>query len=574
MFRLFKKLKPYRKMIAATLVLLFLQSFSQLFLPALMAKVVDTGIVNGDISYIVQVGSIMLFVAAMGVAFSIWGSYYTAKIASGFGRDVRHHIFSRTENFSLQEFDHFGTSSLITRTTNDVIQVQQVLTMMFRTLIMAPLLFIGALIIALWMNPGLSIVVVAPLPIIAAAILLIARKGIPLFKSLKEKTDRMNLILREGLTGIRVIRSFNRSGHEKKRFDAVNHDYSETAIKVNRLMVILTPLMMIVLNFSIIALVWLGALRIEAGSLQVGELMAFIQYAMQIMFAFIMASVMFVAIPRASVSAKRINEVIDSVPSMRETEHLVEMDGVKGGIEFKNVTFSYQESEKPVLTDISFKANPGELTAIIGGTGAGKSTLVSLLPRFYDILDGRILIDGTNIRDISKTELRRNIGYVTQQAHLFRGTLADNIRYGNSTATDEEVNHAADTAQAGFIYDLEGGFDATVAKGGANFSGGQRQRIAIARALVRNPAIYIFDDSFSAVDFKTAARLRTALQAETAGSTVFMVTQRIEVAQEADQIIVLDEGRIAGIGKHHELMKTCEIYREIVSAQYSEEGIS
>ncbi|WP_373894703.1 ABC transporter ATP-binding protein [Virgibacillus natechei] len=575
MIKLFRLLKPYRIQIVAVLMLIFLQSISQLVLPTLMAAIVDTGIVNGDIPYIIQIGIIMLIVAAIGVVFSIWAGFYTAKVSAGFGRNVRDRVFSHAENFSLQDFDEFGTSSLITRTTNDIMQVQQVLTMILRTMIMAPMMFIGAMIIALWMNPSLSLIIFAPLPIIIITVTVIAKKGMPLFKSLKEKTDRLNLILREGLTGIRVIRAFNRTDHERLRFDEANQAYSDTAIKVNRIMINATPIMMLILNFSMIAIIWFGAFRINNGDLQVGELMAFIQYATQIMFAFIMASVMFVAIPRAAVSANRINEILETNPVIKNPEKTIPMQTSRGHIEFRNVTFSYPGAQKPVISDVSFSTEPGTVTAIIGGTGSGKSTLIHLIPRFYDIDQGNILIDGVDIRNQTQHNLREQIGIVPQASHLFRGTIADNIRYGKEAALDDEVKHAANSAQAtGFISEMKNGFDSMVAQRGTNFSGGQRQRIAIARALVRKPGMYIFDDSFSALDFKTHARIRKSIQEDTRDATVLIVTQRASTVMDADQIVVLDQGKIAGAGTHDDLIKNCEVYQEIVASQFSEEEIS
>ncbi|WP_100012724.1 ABC transporter ATP-binding protein [Lentibacillus sediminis] len=575
MLKLFRLLKPYRLQIAAVLVLIFLQSISQLFLPTLMAAIVDTGIVNENISFIIQIGGIMLAVAAIGVVVSIWSGFFTAKISAGFGRNVRERVFAQAENFSLQEFDTFGTSSLITRTTNDIMQVQQVLTLLLRTMIMAPMLFIGAMVLAVWMNPQLSLIIFAPLPIIVIAVVIIAKKGIPLFKALKEKTDRLNLVLREVLTGVRVIRSFNRADYERERFDEANQDYADTAIKVNRIIIHATPIMMLVLNFSVIAIIWFGSYSISNGNLQVGELMAFIQYATQIMFAFIMASVMFVAIPRAAVSAGRINEILETEPKVKEPENAIPLSEVRGQVEFRDVTFSYPGAEKPVLSRISFQANPGEVTAIIGGTGSGKSTLVSLIPRFYDIDEGHILLDGVDIRNITQQELRDQVGFTPQQAYLFAGTINVNIRYGRDSATEEEVREAAKAAQADeFISQLEQGLETPVAQRGANLSGGQRQRLAIARTLLRNPAIYIFDDSFSALDFKTHSRVRDALREKTADATVLLVTQRASTVMDADKIVVLDQGEIAGIGDHSELMQSSEVYREIVASQFTEEDTS
>ncbi|WP_059105985.1 ABC transporter ATP-binding protein [Shouchella shacheensis] len=572
MLKLFTLLKPYRMAIVIVMVLTFLQAVSQLVLPTLMAAIVDVGIVNGDIPFIMQIGGFMLLVAGVGVVFSILGAFYSAKISAGFGKIVRDRVFAHVENFSLQGFDQMGTSSLITRTTNDIMKVQQVLTMMLRVLLMAPMMFVGAVILAVMMDPMLSLLIIAPLPIIVLAVFLISKKAIPLFKSLQEKTDRLNLVLREGLTGIRVIRSFNRVNHEQDRFNDVNVDFADTAIRVNKMMVTLTPIMMYVLNFSVIAIIWFGAFRIDSGSILVGDLMAFIQYAMQIMFAFIMASVMFVAIPRAAVSANRINEVLNAVPDRQGSKEEWHTNPGKGLLEFQQVAFRYPGAEKSVIRDISFTAKPGEVTAIIGGTGAGKSALVNLIPRFYEIEEGAILLDGVDIRDIPQKNLRAQIGFVPQQSFLFKGTIAENIRYGKETATDEEVKQAADIAQATeFISRTKEGFDSKIAQQGANVSGGQRQRLAIARALVRKPGLYLFDDSFSALDVKTNAELHRALQQETAHSTVLFVTQRVETVANADQIVVLDEGRMVGIGQHEELMEHCKVYQEIVASQLAEE---
>ncbi|WP_163527654.1 ABC transporter ATP-binding protein [Halobacillus ihumii] len=571
MMKLFKYLKPYRIPIIVILVLTLFQALSQLFLPALMANIVDKGIVNGNISYIVKIGGLMLLVAAGGVVVSILAGFYSSKVSMGFGKVVRERMFTHIENFSLQGFDNVGSSSLITRTTNDIMQVQQVLTMMLKVLIMAPMMFIGGILIAIATDAAMSLIIIAVIPIIVAAIIVVAKKGLPLFKSLQKKLDRMNLVLREGLNGIRVIRSFNRTDHEQNRFKEANLDFANTAIKVNKIMATLTPVMMFVLNFSIIAIIWFGSIRISNENLQVGELMAFIQYAMQIMFSLIMSSMMLIMIPRASVSAARINEVLDKVPDVKDPvgdkdEHLLE-----GVVEFDHVTFSYPGAEEPVLSNLSFSAKPGQVTAIVGGTGAGKSTLINLLPRFYDVDRGSIKIDGVDTRDILQSNLRNNISLVPQKAVLFSGTIADNIRYGKKNATDEEVRKAADDALVSdFILETKNGFDSVIAQKGANVSGGQKQRLSIARALIREANIYIFDDSFSALDFKTDAKLRASLQEETSEATVFIVAQRISTVMDADQIIVLDHGEMAGVGTHRELMENCEVYQEIVSSQFSE----
>jgi ATP-binding cassette subfamily B protein len=559
-------------------VLVFFQSMSDLYLPTLMSDIVDKGIINGDIPYIWKIGGFMLLVALGGVFCSIGASYLSAKVAGGFAKNLRSRVFQHVQNFSLQEFDKLGTASLITRTTNDITQMQQVLTMILRMMISAPMMCIGGIIMAVSKDAKLSLVIVVIVPVLAGAIFVIASKGLPLFKAMQVKLDKLNRVLRENLTGIRVIRSFNRIEHEQKRFNEANYDLTQTAVKVNKIMAAMMPIMMLVMNFSTIAIVWFGGFRIENGSMQVGDLMAFIQYAMQIMFSLIMVSVIFVMVPRASASAVRINEVLDMEPQIvdpAQSASVSKGEEKRGYLEFRDVTFSYPGAEQPAIRHISFSASPGETTAIIGGTGSGKSTMLSLIPRFYDVDSGSVKVNGVDVKELTQEELRAKIGYVPQKAVLFTGTIADNLRYGKSDATDEELRQAAEIAQATeFISKMKDGFQSEISQGGTNVSGGQKQRLSIARALVRKPEIYVFDDSFSALDFKTDAKLRTALKEVTADATVLIVAQRASTVMDADRIIVLDEGRIAGIGKHRELMETCDVYREIVSSQLSEEEIA
>ncbi|MDK8181439.1 ABC transporter ATP-binding protein [Paenibacillus sp. UMB4589-SE434] len=575
MMRLFRYLKPYRLPIGIILALVFVQSLSELYLPTLMSDIVNFGISKGDVPYIWQIGGIMLAVAIGGTICAIISSYMSAKVAMGYGKLMRGKVFNHVQHFSLQEFDQIGTASLITRTTNDITQVQQVLVMILRMMVSAPMMCIGGIIMAVNKDAKLTLVLAVVIPILALAIFAVASKGIPLFKAMQKKLDKLNLVLREGLIGIRVIRSFNRTTHEKQRFNDANTDLTQTAIKVNRIMASLMPIMMLAFNFSTIAIIWFGSDRINAGSMQVGDLMAFIQYATQIMFSLVMVSIIFVMIPRASASATRINEVLEMEPVIRDQANGKQASGQHGYIEFDRVTFSYPGAENPALSDISFSARPGETTAIIGGTGSGKSTMLNLIPRFYDIDSGRILVNGIDVREFSHEDLRAKIGLVPQKAVLFSGTIADNIRYGKRDATDEEMRHAADVAQATeFINGMPDGFESTIAQGGTNVSGGQKQRLSIARALVRKPEIYIFDDSFSALDFKTDAKLRAALKGETVDSTVILVAQRVSTVMDADRIIVLEEGRIADVGTHKELLEKSDVYREIVSSQFSEEEIA
>jgi ATP-binding cassette subfamily B multidrug efflux pump len=575
LLKLGKFLKPFGLSVFFVLFLVFLQSLSDLYLPTLMSDIVDKGVVTGDTHYIWKIGGLMLIIAAGGMICSIFSSFYSARVASGFGKNLRSQLFSHVGEFSLQEFDKLGTSSLITRTTNDITQVQQVLVMMLRMMASAPMMCIGGIIMAFSKDAKLTLVLAVAIPILVIAIVIIARSGMPLFKVMQVKLDNLNRVLRENLTGIRVIRSFNRVEHEKKRFNQANLDLMSTAIKVNKIMASMMPIMMVVLNLTTVAIIWFGGIRISNGHMQVGDMMAFIQYAMQIMFSFIMLSMMFVMIPRASVSAVRINEVLDTAADIVDPAKPVLADSKKGYVEFQDVTFSYPGAEMPAISNISFSIKPGEVTAIIGGTGSGKSTLINLIPRFYDIDSGKILLDGVDIREITQEQLREKIGFVPQSAVLFTGTIAENIRFGKQNATDEEVQHAAKIAQASeFITNMPDGFDSVIAQGGTNVSGGQKQRLSIARALIRQPEIYIFDDSFSALDFKTDAKLRVALKEETGDAAVLIVAQRVSTIMDAHQIIVLDDGKIAGIGTHKELMESSNVYREIVMSQLSEEEIA
>ncbi|MFF2753144.1 ABC transporter ATP-binding protein [Psychrobacillus sp. NPDC058041] len=574
MIKLLKHLTFYKWIIIAVFGLVFIQSMSDLYLPTLMADIIDKGVVVGDTPYIWKIGGLMLLVAAFGAIASVVASFYSSKAAMGLGRDIRRKVFKHVEQFSLQDFDEFGTASLITRTTNDITQVQQVVIMMLRMVISAPIMFVGGLIMAVSKDAKLSLTLVLTMPILIGAVLLILYKGVPLFKTVQKRLDRLNLVLRENLTGIRVIRAFNREKQEKSRLQVANKELTDVSIKVNKVMAFLMPVMMLVMNLTVVAVIWFGGIRIDSAAMQIGDLMAFIQYVMQIMFALVMASMMFVMVPRAAVSANRINEVLNKIPtSLNEGSKKANKE--RGTLEFDHVSFSYPGAEEPALSNINFQAKSGEITAIIGGTGAGKSTLVNLIPRFYDVTSGTIRVNGVDVRESSQDEIRSKIGFVPQKALLFSGTIKDNIRFGKQDATQEEIEHAARIAQAeDFIGRMDEGFDSVIAQGGSNVSGGQKQRLSIARALVRKPDIYIFDDSFSALDFKTDAKLRAALKDETKNSTVVIVAQRVSTVVDADQIIVLDKGEIAGIGTHKELLENNQVYREIVESQLSEEEIA
>lgn len=575
MTKLIKYLKPFLFSIVIVIVLFFIQSLAELYLPTLMSDIVNNGIAKSDNTYILNTGKTMILVALGDGICVIIANFIGSQVAIKFGKRLRSMIFTKAENFSLHEFDKVGTASMITRTTNDIVQVQQLLVMIMRMMISAPLMCIGGIILAAHKDAKLTLIFAVSLPLLIIVIGIFLLKGLPYFTAIQKKLDKLNLVTREGLTGIRVIRAFNNINKEKKKFNNANIELRDTSLTVNRIMAGLMPFMMVILNVTQLAVIWFGAIRIDSGSLQVGDMMAFIQYAMQIMFSFLMLAMMFIMIPRAEASAVRISEVLDMNPEIVDSKNTKSSGAERGYIEFKDVTFSYPGAEQPALNNISFSAKPGEITAIIGGTGSGKSTLINLIPRFYDIDSGSILVDGVDSRDLSQKELRSKIGFVPQKAVLFTGTISDNIKFGNREASNDEVEHASKVAQAyDFITDMKDGFDSVIAQGGSNVSGGQKQRLSIARALVRRPEIYVFDDSFSALDFKTDAKLRAALKSETKQSTVIIVAQRISTVMEADRIIVLDEGRIVGIGTHRELLNSNEVYKEIASSQLSEEELA
>ncbi|CAC95848.1 ABC transporter ATP-binding protein [Listeria innocua] len=569
-----KRLKPYWLSITAVLVLTFGQVIGQLFLPTLMSNIIDKGVVKGDTDYIWSTGMQMLLISFASVILSVIVVYLASRISMGFGKDLRDKIFTKVEDFSLQEFDKVGTSSLITRTTNDVVQIQNVLYMMMRLMVMAPIMLLGGIIMAVGRDAKLSLIFVVVLPLLLLLVVILGGKAMPMFKSLQKKMDKLNRVIREGLTGIRVVRSFNRNEDELEKFEEANADYATTAIKVNRLLSLMSPLMMLLMNLTSIAIVWIGSIFIGNGDMEVGDLMAFIQYAMQIMMSFMMLSAVFIMIPRAGASAERINEVLDMKAEILNPEN-PKTSTPPAKLSFEHVTFRYEGAEKPVIEDITFEAKAGETIAIIGSTGAGKSTLINMIPRFYDVESGVVKINGIDVREMDQSKLRQKIGLVPQKAVLFTGTIASNMRYGKEDATDEEIWAALRTAQAeNFVSKLANGLGSRVEQGGNNFSGGQKQRLSIARSLIRKPEIYIFDDSFSALDFKTDAKLREALKAETTEAVTLIVAQRITSVVNSDQIIVLNEGKIAGIGTHEELKESNKIYQEIMKSQLSEEEIA
>ncbi len=572
MIKILKDLKQFKKPILLIIIFTLLQTVSELFLPTLMSDIVDKGITNENIPYIINLGIVMFLVAGIGSLCAVSSSYYSAKTSSGLSMRLRQKIFSKVEYMSLKRFDEIGTASLITRTTNDVTQIQNVLVMMLRVMIRAPLMAVGAIIMAVYKNPGLSITLLFAVVCLAIVIAGIATKALPLSKSMQLKLDHLNLVLRERLTGMRVIRAFNNDAYEKNRFRKANTDLTQTSIRLNKIMALLMPLIMLIFNMTTIAIIWVGSFKINYGVLEVGDLMAFIQYAMQIMFSLLMLTMMFVMLPRASVSASRINEVLQKETEIKELNQPLNLDDNKGTLTFKDVSFKFDEAEDNAINKVSFETKPGEITAIIGGTGSGKSTLVNLIMRFYDTTKGSITIGDADIRQISQKALRNRIGYVPQKSILFTGTILENIKFGSADISDEEAIHAAEIAQASeFIDDMKDGYNSEIAQGGRNLSGGQKQRLSISRALAKKPEIYIFDDSFSALDFKTEAKLRHQLKEEVKDAAVLIVAQRVASVLNADQIIVLDKGSVAGIGTHKELLNTCEVYKQIVTSQLAEE---
>ncbi len=549
---------------------------ASLALPDYMAKIINHGIVGGDQHTIWVNGGLMLAISLGGGLSSIVTGFLASRMAGGFSRDVRAAVFSKVENFSLAEFNTFSTASLITRTTNDITQVQTVMVMVLRMALMAPIMGFWAIGKAYAAAPSMTWVMALSVGIVLLTIIATFIVAVPKYRVLQKLVDRLNLVSREMLTGLRVIRAFNRGTAEEKKFDSANMDLTKINLFVNRVMVVLMPVMFGVMNFTMLAVVWFGAKQIDLGNLQIGEMVAFMQYAMQAIFAFLMITMVFIMVPRASVSLGRIAEVLNTDPLIvdpKEAKNVAERKG--GKVEFTHVTFAYNGADAPILHDVSFTALPGQTTAIVGSTGSGKSTLINLIPRFYDATSGSVTIDDTDVKEMKMEDVYNKIGYVPQKGILFSGTVTSNLKYGKPEATVDDVRRAADIAQANdFINELEGGYDAPIAQGGTNVSGGQKQRLSIARAIIRKPEIYIFDDSFSALDFTTDAKLRKALESETKGKTVLIVAQRISTIRNADAIVVLNEGRVVGQGTHDQLMKTCDVYREIALSQLSEAELS
>ncbi|GAB3384362.1 ABC transporter ATP-binding protein [Amycolatopsis echigonensis] len=565
-------LRPYRAALWLVVALQLVQTIAALYLPTLNADIIDGGLVKGDTGYIIKIGGVMLLITLVQIAGSIGAVYHGARVASAVGRDLRAGVFHRVQDFSAREIGKFGTPSLITRTTNDVQQIQLLASLTFTLMVSAPIMCVGGILLALQQDVPLSSLLVVIVPVLGVAIGLIVMRLRSAFRLMQVRLDRINQVLREQIMGIRVIRAFVRDQHERERFGRANDELFTVSLRVGRLIALMFPTVMLVVNVSSVAVLWFGGQRVDSGAMQIGALTAFLSYLLQILMAVMMATFMFMMVPRAEVSAERITEVLDTESSVRLPAEPLPAGAERGRLDLTGVEFRYPGAEKPVLQDVSLFARPGETTAIIGSTGSGKTTLLNLIPRLMDATKGSVRVDGVDVRQLDPAVLSSVVSMVPQKPYLFAGTVASNLRYGNPDATDEELWHALEVAQGkDFVERMEQGLDSPIAQGGTNVSGGQRQRIAIARMLVHRPEIYLFDDSFSALDYATDAALRRALADETRDATVVIVAQRVSTIRGADRIIVLDDGRVVGTGTHHELMDTNETYREIVLSQLTEQ---
>ena len=570
-----KYLKNYKVLLMINIISVFGFALVELGIPTIMAKVIDKGIANGDIEYIKTMGLIIVVISIIGVLGTILLGYCSSKISTNITRDIRNDIFKKSQEFSHSEYDRFGISSMITRTTNDAFQVMQFINILLRLALITPVMFIVSLVMILKTSSSLSSILAVTLPFIIIGVFIIAKISHPWSEIQQKNLDKLNRISRENLTGIRVIRAFGNDDHERERFAETNKDYTQISKKLFKLMSISQPSFFLILNLAVIAIFWISGNMINVGDLQVGQLVAFIEYLFHAMFSLMLFSTVFVMYPKAQVSANRIQELLDAEPIIKNHENGIKKSNNEGTVEFDKVTFTYPDGEEPVLKDISFKAKKGETIAFIGSTGSGKSTLINLIPRFYDVTEGSIKINGIDIREYDLKFLRKKLGFIPQKTRLFTGSIDTNIRFGKKKATVEEVEYSSKVAQAyDFIIKKPNKFEELISEGGANVSGGQKQRISIARAIIRRPEIYIFDDSFSALDFRTDAMLRGKLKKETKNSVVLIVAQRISSIMDANKIIVLNEGEVVGIGTHKELLRNCDIYKEIASSQLTKEELA
>lgn len=570
-----KYLKNYKLIFILNVISVFGFVLSGIGVPTVMSKIIDIGIINNDINYIKKMGLIIVFISIVGVLGNILLGYCSSRISTGITRDMRNDIFKKAQEFSHAEYDKFGVSSMITRTTNDAFALLQFTNVLLRVFLLTPFMIVGSLVMILRTSLSLSLVIAISIPFIILGVTIIAKNSKPLSETLQKRLDKLNRISRENLTGIRVIRAFGNDKYEGKRFEETNELYADVSKKLNKLMAVSQPMFFLLMDTVIVVIFWVSSKMINVGTLQIGQLVAFTEYIFHAMFSIMLFSLVFVMYPRAQVSANRIMEVLNEDPIIKSPENGIKETEIKGLVEFDNVSFTYHNGEVAALKDISFKAQKGETIAFIGSTGSGKSTLINLIPRFYDVTQGSIKIDGVDVKDYDLKSLRQKIGFVPQKTLLFTGSIASNIRFGNKNAETSEIEYSAKVAQAyDFISNKPKMFEEQISEGGSNVSGGQKQRLSIARAIVRKPEIYIFDDSFSALDFKTDAALRKRLKSETKDSVVLIVAQRIGSIMDADKIIVLNEGEIVGIGTHKELLKTCEIYYEIAASQFSEEELA
>lgn len=572
MKKVLKYLAPYWWQIILVIIFTYANVWGSLQLPTLMSNIVNNGIINNDMDYILSTGLRMLLVAAVAATAAIVTGFLASRIATGFSRQLRLATFQKIESFSLSEINKFSTASLITRSTNDIQQIQMVTFMILRIAVQAPLMAIGAVFSALHTAPNMAWIMALSVTVLLIMVITIFCLVVPKFKIQQKLVDQLNLVARENLTGLRVIRAFNNEDIEERKFNKVNRSISKLGIWVNRVISLMQPGMTLIISFTMLGIIWLGAHLVVDGDLEIGSMMAFMQYALQVITSFLMLVMIMVMLPRAQVSINRVNEILTTDNSIKEPKHPGHIDDEQRGIvEFRHVTFTYPGAESPVLNDINFTAKPGQVTAFIGSTGSGKSTLVNLIPRLYDVTSGQVLIGGCDVRQLARRDLVKTLGFVPQKGVLFSGTVESNIKYADSAISDEAMRDAAATAQADFIADLEGGYHAHIAQGGSNVSGGQKQRLSIARALAKNPDVLIFDDSFSALDYKTDAALRKELSEKESDKTILIVAQRISTIRHADQIVVLDNGTVVGTGTHEQLLRDCDVYREIASSQFSEE---